>query len=92
MALNATSGSKYRFLVPGSQKPTGPESSMLFSPQGRNFLSFFLKDDKEQSSRGPGCHWREKFKLLCLRLKLLAPLVILATLLDFISKGKELKR
>lgn len=59
--------SKHRDCVLGSQTPTGPESNMLFSPERRKLLFFSLKDDihidKEQSSQGPRCHWREKSDL-----------------------------
>lgn len=41
------------------------------SPEGRDALLSFLRDE-EQSNQGPGCHWREKFNLLGLILKLLA--------------------
>lgn len=81
MALNAISRSKYRDSVPSAQMSSGPripglESSMLF--YFKEQISLFLVKmtlhiDKEQSSKGPSYCWREKFKLLSLSLKLLAP-------------------
>lgn len=80
MALNATSRSNYRESVPSAQMSSGPgipgpESSMLFyfKEQTSLFLGkMTLCIDKEKSSKGPRYHWREKFKLPSLSLKLLA--------------------